>query len=128
MMQGWSQEDYDERKQRQNDGQASDEDRRLIKQYEQAGFEQTRLKEERETLKRVERAGMNPDAGAKITSDGGMTVLQRPAVNADKATWIEFAEQVNATLDESVRPISVPADAKKDELVGFYKTFGEPAA
>lgn len=118
MMQGWSQEDYDERKQRQNDGVASDTDRRLIKQYEQAGFRQTRLMEQDEALARAEAA--KAKAGTPV---GEETTPARPSPTDNKPEWVAWAEYVNTQLSEELRPVDNPADPKvtKEQLVAYYK-------
>jgi hypothetical protein len=120
MMPNWSQEDYDERKQRQNDGVASDEDRRLIKLYESSGFTQSRLKEQDAAAARAQDAR----AAAGAREEG--TVVKRPGVNDSKDEWIAYANAVNEGLQPAVRPILDPENAKKDELVAYYKDIETP--
>lgn len=105
----YSQADYDERKQRQNDGLASDEDRRLIKQYEQAGFVETRLKGEQAP---AEDATSSPDVAPPGERD-----------NRDK--WVAFALAVNEHLAPDDRPIDDPENATKVDLMAGYREFAE---
>src|SRR5687768_9342879 len=100
-----TQSDYDERKQRQNDGVASDDDRRLIKQYEQDGYTESRLQREAEAKRAAAEArdagvGEDDEVEEDDLPDGSLTPRSR------RSRWIEFAEKVNAKLAESERPIA----------------------
>jgi hypothetical protein len=127
-----TQADYDERKQRQNDGLADDDDRRLIKMYEAEGFEQSRLKRERaaRAAAREARAGLSAAGLAEAEAgegtqegDGLPKVTQRD----NRDDWVAFANAINARLAEDERPVPVPAEATKADLVAGYKNWATGA-
>jgi hypothetical protein len=119
-----TQADYDERKQRQNDGVADDEDRRLIKQYEQDGYTQSRLQREAEAKQAAAEArdagvGEDDEVEEDDLPDGSLTPRSR------RSRWVEFAEKVNAKLAESERPIADPAAATRKDLVTAYNNYAQ---
>lgn len=125
-----TQADYDERKQRQNDGIASDEDRRLIKMYEAEGYRQSRLlREDKARAAAVQaRAGLSAAELAAAQEgtepgDGLPKVTQRD----NREDWVAFATAINARLAEAERPVADPASATKTELVTGYKNWATGA-
>jgi hypothetical protein len=119
-----TQADYDERKQRQNDGVASDEDRRLIKQYEQDGYTQSRLTREIEAKQaaadaRAAGGGEDDEVEEDDLPDGSLTP------RSSRSRWVEFAEKVNAKLAEGERPIADPATATRKDLAAAYHNYAQ---
>jgi hypothetical protein len=119
-----TQADYDERKQRQNDGVASDEDRRLIKQYEQDGYTQSRLQREtaaKQAAAEARDAGVGEDDEVEEDDlpDGSLTPRSR------RSRWVEFAEKVNAKLAEGERPLADPGSATRKDLVTAYYNYAQ---
>ncbi|HJV15622.1 MAG TPA: hypothetical protein VJ625_17180 [Propionibacteriaceae bacterium] len=145
-----TQEDYEARKQRVNDAVASDEDRRLVKEYERQGFVEARLAEEPERREKPAQqlVPADPITGRALVGQWDqppaeqgdaagdsdwldVPALVRPASSANKPEWITFADLVNQQRDRDneERPIDNPADPKvtKDQLIDAYGQFGEPA-
>jgi hypothetical protein len=119
-----TQSDYDERKQRQNDGVASDDDRRLIKQYEQDGYTESRLQREKEAKQAAAEArnagvGEDDEVEEDDLPDGSLTPRSR------RSRWVEFAEKVNAKLAENERPIADPASATRKDLAAAYENYAQ---
>lgn len=118
----WSQEDYEARKQRVMDARASDDDRRLVKMYEQQGFFRGRVvPADPEPFD-----GGDPPTG--VPNDDDDRPLPRPPVNADRDAWVTFAQAFNLRCEPDDQPITDPEQATKKDLVEAYKLFGEPAA
>ncbi len=115
-----TQADYDERKQRQNDGIASDEDRRLIKLYESQGFEQSRLIRERAAKQATHGT---PPGTAETTAER----ITPPDPDAKRDEWVAFARKVNERLAPDERPVADPGRAQKQELVNSYRGYVPPA-
>jgi hypothetical protein len=126
MSQAEMQADYDERKQRCNDGVGSDEDRNHVKRYERDGFIESRLLREqlakqsaREQYAR-ERAsvGEDDDEDDDGPDDGRLT--ERSKV----ARWREFAVNINEQLGEDA-PIEDVTKATKRELIAAYGNYAQ---
>lgn len=125
----FTQELYDELKQKQNDGVLTDDEgRRLLKQMEQQGFEQSRLKRERAAKDEAARAraGLTSSPTHPEGEGDGPTP---PEDDAEKVKWVTFAKAVNAKLDEDEQPIPNPDDRRvtKQQLIEAYRNFADGA-
>jgi hypothetical protein len=117
------QADYDERKQRCNDGIGSDEDRRLVKQYEAEGFEESRLVRERA----AKAAAREQRAGAPVQLDEDDEQSDKLTQRSSKEDWVKFAVAVNGRLAEAERPVVEPENATKADLVAAYGNYAAQA-
>lgn len=116
------QADYDERKQRCNDGVGSDEDRRLCKLYESDGFMESRLlreqlakqaAREQYALERAAAVDDDDDDDDEGAGDGRLTE------RSSRARWRTFAEKINEKLGEDA-PVADPQKASRRDLVAAY--------
>lgn len=130
-MRNFNQADFEERIQRQKDGVASDEDRRLLKLYATEGYEETRLKDERDAkqaAREARRSGQEPEQEPEQAESGGDVgaagkITQRSA----RDEWVRLADAVNAKLAEDDRPVQDPSTATKQELMDKYRNWAEQA-
>jgi hypothetical protein len=114
------QAEYDLFKQRWNDGVATDDERRIAKEYERDGFIESRLLREQEA-KRVARLeyaqSVAPDDEDEDgPGDGRLTARSKVAL------WRDFATKVNAELGDDA-PIKDVQAATRRELVAAYSGY-----
>jgi hypothetical protein len=126
MSQEEMQRDYDERKKRCNDGVGSDEDRRVVRQYERDGFIESRLLREqlatqaaREQYAR-ERASVGEDEDEDDDGPDDGRLTERSKVGR----WREFAVNINEQLGEDA-PIEDVTKATKRELIAAYGNYAQ---
>lgn len=117
------QAEYDLFKQRWNDGIATDDERRIAKEYERDGFIESRLLREQEAKKAARLAyaqSTAPDDEDDEDGPGDGRLTARSKV----ALWREFAAKLNEKLGEDA-PIPDVQAATRRELVAAYSGYAQ---